>query len=175
MAGLKNKVIAAGLEGSAISLLALAFVAALREDSLEKELEPEDDGDDGLGPVYNIQVKKVVCPYRPDRRLNYRPLPGNMFMLVTFSIENIGQMPVVASFSDFKVESDKGRLYSPIILPDMDDDFGAARCPAPGKAETCTLLFEIPVIAVPVALWEEIGSRRRMIRLPGFDSDPVAS
>ncbi|RJQ45058.1 MAG: DUF4352 domain-containing protein [Gaiellales bacterium] len=126
-------------------------------------------------PGHRIQVVDMIDPYRPDRLCRYRPLPGNKYVLLTVSVTNSGVMPVVASFSDFSLETDRGRKYNPIVMPDMEDDFGAARCPSPGQTETGSLLFEIPLIALPVGLLEAVSGEENRLGLPASDGQAIVA
>ncbi|MHB0914337.1 MAG: DUF4352 domain-containing protein [Thermoleophilia bacterium] len=130
--------------------------------------------DEAFQAGHRVGVVSLLDPYRPDRLCKYRPLPGNKYVLVTVAITNTDIMPVVASFSDFSLETDKGRKFVPIIMPDMADDFGAARCPAPGDSETGSLLFEVPLLSSPVALYENIDGQERRVALPSADTEAVA-
>lgn len=129
--------------------------------------------EDSFQAGHRVDVVNILDPYRPDRLCKYRPLPGNKYVLMTVAITNTDLMPMVASFSDFSLETEKGRKYAPIVMPDMEDDFGAARCPAPGDSETGSLLFEVPLLSSPVALYESIDSQERRIALPAIDTEAV--
>lgn len=130
--------------------------------------------DDAFQVGHRVEAVRVVDPYRPSRRCKYRALPGNKYVLITVAIHNTGLMPVVASFSDFRLETDKGRKYAPMVMPDLEDDFGAARIPAPGESDSGTLLFEVPLIASLACLWEQIDAVAGRVELPGLVKEAVA-
>lgn len=116
---------------------------------------------------HKVEILELIDPYLPDRSCRYRPLPGNKYVMLRVAVTNTDIMPLVASFSDFSLETDRGRRHRPIIMPEMEEDFGAARCPAPGQSDAGMLLFEIQLIAAPVALWEEISGQERPVVIPG--------
>lgn len=123
---------------------------------------------------HKVEIVRLADPYSPGRQCKFRPLPGNKYVLIDVAVTNTDVMPVVASFSDFSLETDRGRKYNPICMPDLDDDYGAARCPGPGQTENGSLLFEIPLIATPLSLWEEIAGEANLLQMPDLGTEAVA-
>lgn len=121
--------------------------------------------DDLINQSFSVTATALSFPYTPtDER--YAPEPGYQYVLVTVTVKNTGELPVVATSSDFSLEMDNGELYQPSVLVGLDNDFGAARSPIPGSDESGTIAFEVPETALPVSLWQEIGPEKGEVQLP---------
>lgn len=118
-----------------------------------------------INQSYTVTATELSYPYVPADE-SFAPEPGYQYVLVTVSVKNTGENPVVASYRDFTLETDDGERFLAAMVTDLQDDFGAARSPIPGSEETGTLAFEIPDTAAPVALWEEIGPEPNKVTLP---------
>lgn len=120
---------------------------------------------DLINQSFTVSATALNFPYTPpDER--YAPEPGYKYALVTVTVRNTGEFPVVAASSGFSLEMDNGKFYQPSILIGLDDDFGAARSPIPGSEESGTIAFEVPETALPVSLWQEIGPEKGEVLLP---------
>lgn len=150
---------------------ALGVLSACGDDDIDieatlEEAERRVDAENSslINQRYEVTVDSVTDPYIPTDPL-FAPVEGNRMVLVTVTVKNSGESPVVASFYDFSLETSDGEMYGAEAVTDIAEDFGAARSPIPGSEETGTLAFEIPAAASPVALWEEIGTDARKVEL----------
>jgi hypothetical protein len=153
-----------------LSAIAISVTGCDDDSDLDQSLEQAQQQVDGetadlINQKYEVTVNNLSYNYTPSDEF-FATEAGYQFILVTVTIKNTGEFPVVASFADFSIEADDGNKYQATAVTDIEEDFGAARSPIPGSEEIGTLAFEIPVTVVPVALWEEIGPEANKIGLP---------
>lgn len=156
-----------------LMLLLFIFLAAgcgNDDESLDQALEEArqqvaDENASLINQSFTVTANTLYYPYSPPDERNAAE-PGYQYVLVTVTVKNTGENPVVAASSDFTLEADNGQKYIAALVTDLDNDFGAARSPIPGSSETGSLAFAIPATAKPVRLWQEIGPATEEVPLP---------
>lgn len=171
----------AGGPGSRLArLLALLMIALILpvaaagcgddESDLNQTLEAarqkvDAENADLINQSFTVTATKLVYPYTPVDK-SFAPEAGYQYVLVTVTVRNTGENPVVAAYTDFSLTADDGNTYLASVINDLDNDFGAARSPIPGSEESGTLAFEIPATAHPAGFWQEIGPEPGEVALP---------